>query len=37
MNSILKDNPTQTLITGRFITSVDYNRYRLFFIQFSMP
>ena len=37
MNLILKDNETQTRITETFSASVDYNRCRLIFMQFSMP
>jgi len=35
MYLILKENPTQTKITERFITNVDYSRFRLVFMQFS--
>ena len=37
MYLILKENQTQTKITEIFITSVDYNRCRLVFMQFSTP
>ena len=37
MHLILKENQTQTKIIERFIASVDYNRCRLVFMQFSTP